>query len=235
MPKPIIGITVDSVSDPNDNRTRGKLELNWNYAQAVAEAGGVPLLIPPMADVEQVISLIDGLVIPGGDDIDPAIYGEERHPKSGLIDPARFASEKAIYEALPTAMPVLGICYGCQFMNVVRGGSLHQHIPDVPGSVQHTEGTDQTFSVVNDSLLATMTTTEIGGKSYHHQAVNRVGVNLNVVAKCTDDGIIEALEATDKPWEIGVQWHPERSLEDTKTQQLFAGFIAAASAYRATK
>ncbi len=229
--KPVIGITVDCKRDPEDARTRGKLELNWNYAQAVADAGGIPILIPPMADMEKLSQLIDGWLIPGGDDIDAKQFGEENHPKVSLQDPARFEGEKKLWEQISTDLPVFGICYGCQFLNVVRGGTLIQHLPDVVGHESHTGGTVQTYEVETDSRLGSVIQTpKINGKSYHHQAVKAVGEHLAVVSK-GEDGTIEAIEATDRPWVIGVQWHPERSIEDPATQRLFEDFIAAAARF----
>lgn len=233
--KPIIGITVECRSDPGDARTRGNFSLNWNYAQAIAEAGGVPIVIPPTADPDAIASLIDGWLIPGGNDIDAAQFGEENHPEVELQDPARFAVEAALMQRVPPDLPVFGICYGCQFLNVIRGGSLEQHIPDRTGGTYHSGGTLDRNEVEIDSLLAqTAGSTQIEGKSYHHQAVARLGEGLKSVARHAD-GTIEAIEATDRPWMLGVQWHPERTLEDPATRNLFEGFVAAAATYRRTK
>lgn len=230
---PIIGITVDSKQDP-DPRTRGTLSLNWNYAQAIADAGGIPVLIPPMADMKQIAQMIDGWLIPGGDDIDACRFGEENHPEVRLQDPARYDGESRLYAEVDSDLPVFGICYGCQFLNVERGGSLVQHLPDVVGHESHSGGTLQEYSIEESRLSDATGTTRIEGKSYHHQAVKSAGQGLRVVAK-SDDGTIEAVEATDRPWMIGVQWHPERTLEDEATQRLFKDFIEAARAYSLKK
>ncbi|HVT11780.1 MAG TPA: gamma-glutamyl-gamma-aminobutyrate hydrolase family protein [Fimbriimonadaceae bacterium] len=228
--RPVIGITVDSIPDPDDPRTRGKLSLNWNYAQAVADAGGVPILIPPMADPEQVAAMIDGWLIPGGADIDAARFGEENHPAVELQDPARYEAEAALMDRLDPETPIFGICYGCQFLNVARGGTLFQHLPDTVGHESHTGGTLQQYSLEESKLREATGAATVSGKSYHHQAVKDLGANLKVVATA-DDGTVEALEATDRPWVIGVQWHPERTLEDPATRRLFEEFIAAAAQY----
>lgn len=226
--KPLIGITVECRQDPEDARTRGKLELNWNYAQAVADAGGIPLLIPPMADMKALSTVIHGWLIPGGDDIDATRFGEQNHPKVSLQDPARFEGEKELWQNISEDLPVLGICYGCQFLNVARGGSLIQHLPDVVGHENHAGGTMQEYSVARGSHLEEIVRVDIvTGKSYHHQAVNALGENLEIVSK-NDDGTVEAIEATDRPWVIGVQWHPERTLHDGATQRIFQSFIEAA-------
>lgn len=221
---PLIGITVEAVHEPEDTRTRGRLYLNWNYAEAVAEAGGVPLLIPPMADMERIASLIDGWLIPGGLDIDAARFGEANHPKVELQEPKRFEGEQALLEHLDSDVPVLGICYGCQFINVVRGGTLIQHLPDVVNHEDHSGGTPQEYAIDESKLSKIVGSNHVLGKSYHHQAVGSVGSNLEVVGRAKD-GTIEAIEATDRPWMIGVQWHPERTLEDEATRRLFAEFV----------
>jgi len=229
--KPLIAITVESKHDPDDARTRGKIDLNWNYAQAIADAGGVPLVIPPVADMSEVAGLIDGWLIPGGRDIDAANFGEENHPACELQDPSRYAAEKALFEAADPNLPILGICYGCQFLNVVRGGSLIQHLPDVPGADIHTGGPRQEYEVSDRSKLREVVQEDrISGVSYHHQAIKKPGGNIQIVAKSTD-GTIEAIEATDRPWLIGVQWHPERTLESPESIRLFAKFVDSARSY----
>ena len=228
---PLIGITVEGTHEPENPRSGGSLKLSWNYAQVISDLGGVPILIPPTADPARIADLIDGLLIPGGLDIDASRFDQENHPKAELQDPSRFASEIGIFQRLSPSVPVLGICYGCQFINVAQGGSLIQHIPDVTADESHSGGTLQDYGVSDDSKLASIfQATQVQGKSFHHQSVDRVGEGLRVVAKA-DDGIIEALESTDRPWMIGVQWHPERTAEDSASQNLFRDFIAAAKAY----
>ncbi len=226
--RPVIGITVDCKQDPDDPRSGGKLTLNWNYAEAVTLAGGVPILIPPTADMEVISKIIHGLLIPGGDDIDACRFGEQNHSKVELQDPARFEAESRLFAKLPEDLPIFGICYGAQFINVVRGGTLIQHLPDVVGHEAHTGGTLQSYAVDPRSKLSkAIECTEMSGKSYHHQAVKDLGTGLKVVAT-NEDGTIEAIEATDRPWMVGVQWHPERTLEDEATKKLFQDFIKAA-------
>jgi putative glutamine amidotransferase len=233
--KPIIAITVESQRDAENARSGGKIELNWNYAQMVSEAGGIPLVVPPVADMDEVASLVDGWLIPGGADLDSSLWGEPLHPKAELQDGSRFEAEKRLFNALDPRVPVLGICYGCQVLNVLRGGSLEQHLPDIVGNESHSGGTLQEYWIEEDSLLArTAGTTAMQGKSYHHQAVGKVAEGMRVVAQAVD-GTIEAIEATDRPWTIGVQWHPERTPDDRATRRLFERFVAVADAYRTTK
>lgn len=231
--KPIIAITVESRREPENARTGGNIDLNWNYVQAIADAGGVPLVVPPVADMAAVAALADGWLIPGGDDLDSALWGEEPHPKASPQDGTRFEAERRLFEALPAEVPVLGICYGCQALNVLRGGSLDQHIPDALGHEEHASGTMQSYEIDAMSLLATTAgTARMVGKSYHHQAVDRIADGMRVVAKA-EDGTVEAVEAIDRPWMLGVQWHPERTPEDPATRRLFERFVQAAAGYRA--
>ncbi|MBX3118215.1 MAG: gamma-glutamyl-gamma-aminobutyrate hydrolase family protein [Fimbriimonadaceae bacterium] len=233
--KPIIGITVDCRYKPEDARTHGDFKQNWNYPEMIAEAGGVPFVIPPMADMNEVAQIIDGWMIPGGDDMNASRFGEENHPKVVLQDPKRYDAEAALWEAVPSEMPVLGICYGCQFLNVVRGGTLIQHLPDVVHHENHSGGTLETISLkVGSKTAQAVGTTTPKGKSYHHQAVGRLGEGL-AVSGCHEDGTIEAFEATDRPWLIAVQWHPERTPDDAETKHLFRAFVEAAMAYKTGK
>lgn len=233
--KPIIGITVECKEDIEDLRSGGNLALNWNYAQAVSDAGGVPILIPPTADMAVIAKLIHGWLIPGGLDIDASRFGEENHPKVELQDPWRYTGEAALMTQIDPEMPVFGICYGCQFMNVHRGGSLIQHLPDEVGHESHSGGTLQAYQIDESSKLSALVGSgDMKGKSYHHQAVGRVGEHLRVTAH-GEDGVIEAIEATNRPWMIGVQWHPERTLSDPASRKLFSQFIASAQKYMESK
>ncbi len=233
--KPLIAITVESRRAPDDLRTGGRMELNWNYAQVVADAGGVPIVVPPVADMEEIAAIADGWLIPGGDDLDSALWGEPLHPKASVQDGTRYAAERRLFDALPPEVPILGICYGCQALNVLRGGSLAQHLPDVVGHEEHTGGTTHAYAIRPESLLARSAgVTAMAGKSQHHQAVARPGEGLRVVATA-EDGTVEAVEATDRPWLVGVQWHPERTPDDPATWRLFERFVREAGEYRRRK
>jgi len=232
--KPVIGLTVEGRRESNP-KTGGKLELNWNYAQVVADAGGVPILLPPTADPVQVAELLDGFLIPGGLDIDAAEYGEPNHPEAEVQDPTRYAFENAVYKALDPAVPVLGICYGCQFLNVAEGGTLSQHLPDQLGHDLHSGGTVQEYEIEGDSLVASALGAEkVAGKSYHHQAIARPAESIRIVGK-DKEGTVEAVEVSTRALALGVQWHPERSQDDPAMRQLFANFIQKASEYRSRR
>jgi putative glutamine amidotransferase len=232
--KPLIGITVNAKEEPGD-KSGGRLWLNWNYAQAISDAGGIPILIPPQADMAALAQVIDGWLIPGGHDIDAKHFGEENHAEVDPIEHERFDAEAELYKHLAAETPVLGICYGCQFINVQRGGKLIQHLPDVVGHGAHEGGTPQDYMIRSGSKLASIVGKSVAsGKSYHHQAVGALGEGLTVVAE-HEDGMVEAIEATDRPWMVGVQWHPERTFSDPESKSLFEAFIAAATLFAISK
>jgi putative glutamine amidotransferase len=232
--KPIIGITVESVFSPDNLRTRGELNLHWNYPEAVVKAGGLPFLIAPMADMTEVAQVIDGWLIPGGADIDASHFGQENHPSVEVQDPSRWAAEYALFQALDPAVPILGICYGCQFLNVVHGGDLIQHVPDVVGHERHKQGVLETVTVQLDTKLGSVVGNKPCGKSYHHQAVGALGKGLKVTA-LSADGIVEGLESIEKPWVVAVQWHPERTPEDDRNHELVKEFVREAAKYAERK
>ncbi|MBL8060258.1 MAG: gamma-glutamyl-gamma-aminobutyrate hydrolase family protein [Chthonomonas sp.] len=230
--KPIIGITCDIYPVGDDRGPEYRLKVN--YCEMVAEAGGIPVIIPTVADVEELASMLDGVLIPGGRDIDPARFGQEKHPAADLQNPARFETEASLYENLPKDAPVFGICYGAQFLNVAGGGTINQHIPDHLVNHDHEGGTLQGYSVDRDSRLGAIVVDHLEGKSFHHQAIDQVADGLKVVAR-HDDGTIEAVEGDGPRWMIGVQWHPERTPDDPNSKRLFAAFVEEAKKFRARR
>ncbi|MBS1704343.1 MAG: gamma-glutamyl-gamma-aminobutyrate hydrolase family protein [Armatimonadetes bacterium] len=233
--KPIIAITVESKFDPETPRSRGKLELNWNYPEEIVKAGGVPIIVAPMADMAELAPIVDGWLIPGGADINSSEWGEELHPEAEVQDGTRFNAEKQLFTHLDPQVPILGICYGAQALNVLHGGSLEQHVPDRTGHEHHSGGTPQDYTLDESSRLARMLgQTKVHGPSYHHQAIARLGEGISAVGH-HDDGTIEAIEANGSRWLFGLQCHPERAPGENWTQTLFREFIQAAAAYRQTK
>lgn len=203
----------------------------------VEKAGGLPVLIPyrSIALVEQYLDLCDGFVLSGGADYDPAAWGESRHPQAVAVDPAREKFDRAIIKAIENRnKPVLGICAGCQIMNLSRGGSLHQFIPDFSDQIEHRRFTIEEWSkrhpvqIDRDSILARpIGATNLSVNSSHKQSINRLGQSLTITAR-SPDGIVEMIEDRSKPFYVGVQWHPERMLDDPMQQRLFGLLIEAA-------
>ncbi len=200
------------------------------YLQAVQRAGGRAVLLPPdpedAEDPGEVLDLLDALIVTGGaGDLDPTLYGDERHPETGPVQEERDAYELALVRgALEREMPVLGICRGMQILNVAYGGTIEQHLPDVLGHEEHrhTPGTfaDHEVRLVPDSLAARAA--GVGRtpvKSHHHQGIKEVGEGLQVTGWAIEDDAVEALEDPSCPFVLGVLWHPE---EDEKSQLIKA-------------
>jgi putative glutamine amidotransferase len=209
------------------------------YFEAVNRAGGVAVLLPPQpvdaGVASRVLDGLDGLIITGGKDVDPARYGQEPHPTTDAPRRDRDAWEDALLTAaIERGLPFLGICRGAQLLNVARGGSLIQHLPDVIGSTRYNLGNgvfaENEVGVEPGTALAGMLGDEVMVKSYHHQAIDELGDGLVVTAR-SDDGVIQAVELEGAAFGVAVQWHPEEdAAEDAR---LFEGLVAAARDYRA--
>ncbi|HTU76860.1 MAG TPA: gamma-glutamyl-gamma-aminobutyrate hydrolase family protein [Trebonia sp.] len=230
--KPTIGIsTYHTQADWRGWREEGAL-LPWTYVAAIRASGGNPVLLPPggsASDAEDAVSVLDGLVIAGGGDIDPAHYGAQKHPRTEATVPDRDAWELALAEsALRLIVPTLGICRGMQVINVASGGTLHQHVPDLVGHEAHSGPADgfglHRVRVTTGELLLSILP---GGEyfdvpTHHHQAVDMPGAGLTAVG-WADDGVVEAIESA-TGFVVGVQWHPEQG-DDPR---LFAALVRAA-------
>lgn len=188
------------------------------YTRAVAEAGGIPLVLPPIGGMTELLDDLDALVMSGGSDIGSERYGEEPHPESLGVFPHRDEAElELLAEALRRGTPVLGICRGMQLLNVLLGGSLHQHLPDsVPDGALHkaAPGTFARHAVQLEpgSRLADLIDRDAQVHSCHHQAPNRIGEGLLVTARAPD-GVVEGLELENASFAVGVLWHPEEDAE----------------------
>ncbi len=220
--------------------------LPFAYAEQVTAAGGVPVLLPPLPGIGAAAGRLDGLVLTGGGDISPAAYHAEPHPRTARVSAQRDRAELDLLAAgLAGGLPVLGICRGLQILNVARGGTLHQHLPDVPGLdhlAAHTPAPGSYGShlvrIAPASKLAGILgpaggdghgTPERAVPTSHHQAIDRLGDGLTATAWAAD-GVIEAVELAavtpgQHPFVLAVQWHPEVGDDPS----LFQALVAAAS------
>ncbi len=232
MSKPVIAIVATFRDDPAAPGQREIAYVGRPYIDRVIEAGGVPVVVPPGVSAEDIVPLVDGWLIMGGGDLDPRIYGEQPHPEAKLERPERTVLEQALLQRLAPSVPVLGICYGCQFLNVQRGGSLHQHVPDVVGHEEHSSRDLHEARISEGTLTeALVGAGSVVGHSSHHQSIREVGSGLRVTA-LAEDGTIEGVEDDGGRWLVGVQWHPERTPNDEATRQLFKAFVAEAARQR---
>jgi putative glutamine amidotransferase len=237
-PTPRIGITME-IGSPDESRL--VYELPCDYSAAVIRNGGLPIVLPPTKNESirrQMIDMIDALIVPGGMDIDPALYGQKPHPKTKMLSPERADFDLAMLNlAQERKLPTLGICLGCQIMNVHRKGSLHQHIPDAPyeSPLTHSRPGDRTnFHEVtiqpHTALARILELDTLRTNSRHHQSLDELGENLRATANALD-GVIEAIEDPNLPFWLAVQWHPE-NLENTPHDRLFQALVNAAHNYR---
>jgi putative glutamine amidotransferase len=214
--------------------------LPRSYIDAVQRAGGVALMLPPderaIDEPDGLLDLLDGLILAGGADIDPDAYGAERHAETAGTVPERDSFEIALTRrAFERDLPVLGICRGMQLMNVARGGTLLQHLPESHGHHEHRrnpgsfDGADHDVRLQDGSLAARAAgETTHGTKSHHHQGVDRLGEGLEVTGWSTLDELPEAIELPGSRFALGVQWHPEAD----ETSRLIEALVTEAGAAR---
>lgn len=230
--RPMIGLLC-----AHEQEKRDRWFVATAYIEAIIQAGGIPILIPyqPKEQIVQILQGLDGLVLPGGDDIDPARYGEDPLIQCGAIDPLWDDLDLwAAGFALERNMPILAICRGCQVLNVALGGSLVQDIPtQIKGSIKHAQEAPRWYASHDISVQASSLLGSIWGQdpakvnSYHHQSIGKVGKGLRIVASAPD-GVIEAVESTEHRFVLGVQWHPELMTEHYPVaKRIFAHFIQA--------
>ena len=241
---PVIGVTatlkqdVDSVAErPLGSFVRADLD----YVAGVAQAGGIPMVLPPLpGTAEEAAGNIDGLLLCGGSDLDPAYYGEKPIPELDVTLPVRDTFEMDLVEqALERGVPVLGICRGLQVLNVALGGTLYQDLPSQmhPDLIAHRQQIPKwqwTHEVEADGgseIVKIMGSDHLRVNSYHHQAIKDLAEPLAAVAHASD-GVIEAVESRDlsRRWLVGVQWHAEamRDSEGAEHRNLFSAHVAAA-------
>ncbi len=228
--EPFIGLTCDIKVLEEQREKVYELLCDYRYPKAVRLAGGYPILLPVTRRrdaIRRYLDQIDGVVIVGGDDVDPRLYGEKKKHGTGAVPGVRLEFEKKLYEeARKRELPILGICYGMQLINVLEGGTLFQDIErDAKSDMDHRDKKNPNHAVrVNrSSRLGKIVGPKIVVHSDHHQAVCRVAPDFRPVA-FSPDGIIEAIES-DSENILAIQWHPERNLNQPATEKLFRAFI----------
>jgi putative glutamine amidotransferase len=233
--KPVVGITTYLVPAAWAAWNLEAALIPAAYVRAVSRAGGSPLLVPPGADVDATLEVVDGLVFSGGSDLDPELYGAEAHAETLGVIRERDDFELALMRAaLDRDVPMLAICRGSQLLNVVRGGDVEQHVPDRVGTDVHRE-VPGVFSVhgvtvTPGSRLAAILGERHDVKSSHHQGFGRVGDGLTPTAQALD-GTIEGLEDDTRRFAVGVLWHPEEGGD----LALFEALVAEAAEYRTAR
>lgn len=241
--RPLIGVTTSEVRPAErvtplpEGEPRGReMALGLPYLKGVEAAGGLPLVIPPLPDeaIEPLLDRLDGILLSGGPDIDPRTYEAEPHPELGPIEPDLDRFELAIAaRADAREMPILAICRGTQALNIVRGGALHQHLPDLSEQIAHRQRvpSDQPSHAVavepGSRLAEALDDTErVEVNSFHHQAIDRLGQGLAVSAEAPD-GTVEAVEDPSRRFLVGVQWHAETLVHRPFEAALFERFVDA--------
>jgi putative glutamine amidotransferase len=243
--RPLIGVTVSEIRCKEDAQrvahgepTQTEMTLGLAYMRAVERAGGLPVALAPLPteSVEALLEYLSGLLLTGGPDLDPVCYGAEPHAQLGPTDRSVDEFELELCrQADRDGLPILGICRGSQVLNVTRGGTLHQHVPDLgSGEIEHRQlepGTLTTHDVrvsPDSSLAQTTGGGPVAVNSFHHQAVERLGADLRPVA-WAEDGLIEAVEDVAGRFILGVQWHAETLIERPEQLALFERLVEASS------
>lgn len=240
--RPRIGITCGyRPQEPINGHPTALLAVDARFCDVVFDGGGEPLLIPPAAreaDLLPILSTLSGLILTGGPDIPPERYGAKPHPETKLLHPRRVAVDFAAAKfADDRELAVLAICCGIQEWNVHRGGTLHQHLPDLQCSpqIKHRDGTSFSHHPVRvdekSLLYSIVKTASLPVNSSHHQGLDRLGGDLRATAWAAD-GLIEAVEDPRRPFCLGIQWHPEDMPGDPVQEKIFQAMVAAAGRIR---
>lgn len=246
--RPVIGIPADHDRGGDGPLAHPRWQLNQTYVSAVYDAGGLPLILPVLPEAaEQLIGMLDGVVLSGGGDMDPSLYGRVRHAATDGVSPERDDLELRVFAAArERGLPILGICRGHQVINVAMGGTLIQDLPDErPSSVEHRQhlaGLDLKRDDVSHPvelnagcrLAAIYGTTTVMTNSYHHQAVDDPAPGIVITGRA-EDGTVESFEAPGEPFLVAMQWHPEALYrKHTEHVRPFLALIDAARTYRET-
>jgi len=242
--RPLIGISCSMgqaiYSLTQNNIPQMQHRMNDSYIKAVTMAGGIPVILPNNMDVscvEELAQRLDGFILSGGDDVDPALFGQRATAKLGPVIPRRDNFEIALVKQImeTTDKPILGICRGIQVLNVALGGSLHIDLPS-DGKLCHSMGMyprnvrTHGVHVMSGTRMETIMDGQDGQvNSFHHQAIRDVADGLVVSAVSSDDEVVEAVELPGERFVVGVQWHPEELTEYPEARNLFLSFVEAAA------
>ncbi|GAA1759336.1 gamma-glutamyl-gamma-aminobutyrate hydrolase family protein [Luedemannella helvata] len=226
MARPLIGLTTYLKRGVYGPAETDVAALPLAYSRSVREAGGLPVLVASDDPDPGIVGRLDGLVLTGGSDVDPARYGAAAHPRTAVVTRRDDAELLLLRAAVAADLPVLGVCRGMQLMVVAAGGRLHQHLPDVPGLAEHrrTDGryASHVVRILDGTRCRDILGAELEVNSHHHQGVADAG-GLKIAA-LAPDGLVEAVEDPGRAFHLAVQWHPE----DTPDKRLFAALVAAA-------
>jgi putative glutamine amidotransferase len=230
--KPLIGIASDVLTEPGE---RDRAFVYTTYVEAVRRAGAVPVLVPPQPEnASTIVEELDGIILAGGEDCDPSVYGQEKHPTTEMMDPRRQSNDLTLARAArERGIPTLGICLGVQVMNVAAGGTLIQDIDSaMQTEIEHvSKPSDRARHDIlieqGTKLAQILGDRELNVNSSHHQAIRDLGQGLRVTAHAPD-GVIEGLEDPQHPFYVGVQWHPEDMPGEQSAEVLFGAFVEAA-------
>jgi putative glutamine amidotransferase len=242
-PPPLVGVSTSEVRSAGDRELvsqgeppRTELALGERYLEAVRAAGGMPVILAPVAPeaVDSLLGRLDAVVLSGGPDLHPSAYGALPHPELGPTEPEldRFELELA-RAAVTRGLPVLGLCRGMQVLNVALGGTLHQHLPDLEGGLNHRQDRASGEPTHRVTLARDSRLTKVIGRryvevnSFHHQGLHALGKGL-AIAGHAPDGHIEAVEARGRRFTFGVQWHAECLVDRPEHLALFRGLVRAA-------
>ena len=245
---PLIGVTTSEVRRAKKDEqipqaeepSRYEMTLGLTYLRGLEAAGALPVVMPPLSEeaIEPLLDRFDGICLSGGPDLDPDTYGADPHPELGPIEPELDVVELAVARSADArGVPILAICRGAQALNVSRGGTLHQHLPDLSTEIAHRQDlagdkVSHPVEIEPQSRLAEIVgVTELDVNTFHHQAIDRVGEGLVVTARAPD-GTIEAVEDPARPFLVGVQWHAETLVDRPYEMALFRGFVDACRAAR---
>jgi putative glutamine amidotransferase len=239
--RPLIAVSTSEVRaieavelTPQGEPPQHEMALGLKYLNALERAGALPVVVPPLSPAlaDELLDRFDGVCLSGGPDLDPRAYGERRHQATGPAETALDDFELALARAADArGLPLLAICRGMQVLNVARGGSLHQHLPDVNGTVinhrQIESGARLTHWVSLDrssQVAQTLGRRRVKVNSFHHQGLARLGEGLTVTGRA-GDGTVESVEAADRGFVVGVQWHAECLVERPEHAALFSAFV----------